>query len=271
MSVTVADKTIDAGGLAFHYREAGEGKTIVFLHGAGGAPPRGAGFVAMLGEHHRVLVPSRPGFDDTPVGSCKSLLDVVEAMARFIARAADGKVHLVAQSAGGAIGCWLAILHPELVESLVLSAPAAFAHRPAAPAGAVAAPPSMAEIEKRLYGDHPIWLTPPSEAERQQTARNAQANMGRFAAPEGNTDLLARLGEIKVPTLLICASDDRMIPAEAMRPYQQHIAGCVRIFIYGAAHEMPVCAVHQWVKLVGEFVDRGEYFVVNTDSTATAP
>ena len=257
MSVTVLDKTLDLDGIGLRYREAGEGKTIVFLHGAGGAPPRGASFVAMLGERHRVLVPSRPGFDETPVGSCKTMLDVVEVMAHFIARLGDGKAHLVAQSAGGAIGCWLAILHPELVEGLVLSAPAAFAgHRPGGP-------PSPEALEKLLYGAHPTWDAPPSEAEKLRIAKNARENMGRFTAPAGNGDLLARLAEIKVPTLLICGTEDGMIPAEAMLPYQQHIKGCIRIFIHGAAHEMPISAAHPWVRLVGEFVDRGEYFLVN--------
>jgi pimeloyl-ACP methyl ester carboxylesterase len=266
MSVTVLDKTLEIDGIGLRYREAGEGKTIVFLHGAGGAPPLSASFVTMLAERHRVLVPSRPGFDETPVGSCKTLLDVVETMAHFIARIGDGKVHLVAQSAGGAIGCWLPILHPELVESLVLSAPAAFAgHRPTG-----SAPPSMEAIEKLLYGPHPVWDAPPSEAERQRIARNARENMARFTAPAGNSDLLARLPEIKVPTLLICGTDDRMIPAEAMLPYQQHIRGCIRIFIHGAAHEMPISAAHSWVKLVGEFVDRGEYFLVNMGEPSRA-
>jgi 4,5:9,10-diseco-3-hydroxy-5,9,17-trioxoandrosta-1(10),2-diene-4-oate hydrolase len=259
MSVTVHDKAADIGGIRLHYREAGEGKTIVFLHGAGGAPPRGARFAEMLAERHRVLIPSRPGFDDTPAGDCKTLLDVVAVMASFIGQIAGGKAHVVAQSAGGAIGCWLAVLHPELVESLVLSAPAAFAHH-RAPAGAR---PSMAEIEHRLYGDEPGWTAPPTDEERQRIGRNAQTNMTRFSAPEGNSDLLARLGEIKMPCLLVCSTDDRIVPEEAMRPYQQAIPGCIRIFIHGAAHEMPISAAPQWVRLVSDFVDRGEYFVVN--------
>jgi len=266
MSVAITDEIFDREGLGIRYREGGTGKTIVFLHGAGGAPPRGASFVGMLGERHRVLIPSRPGFDETPVGACKTLLDVVETMARFIAGVGGGKVHLVAQSAGGAIGCWLAIRHPELVESLVLSAPAAFApHR--APGSA---PPAMEAIEKLLYGANPVWDAPPSEEERQRIARNARENMGRFAAPAGNTDLLERLPEIKVPTLLICGTDDRMIPIEAMAPFQQQIRGCIRIFIHGAAHEMPISAAHAWVKLVGEFVDRGEYFLVNMGASSHA-
>lgn len=259
MSVAIAGKTVEIDGIPIAYREAGRGKTIVFLHGAGGAPPQGASFVSMLGERHRLLLPSRPGFDETPVGHCETLLDVVAVMAQFIARLSDDKVHLVAQSAGGAIGCWLAVLHPKLVASLVLSAPAAFApHRTGGNAR-----PAADEIEKRLYGDHPLWDAPPSAAERQRIARNAQANMGRFAAPDDNADLRARLGEIKVPTLLLCAGDDRMIPDEAMQPYQEAIGSLIRIILYGAAHEMPIAAARPWVKLVGDFVDRGAYFPVN--------
>ncbi|HKT20837.1 MAG TPA: alpha/beta hydrolase [Stellaceae bacterium] len=260
MSQVIEEKAVELGGGPLYYREAGQGKTIVFLHGAGGAPPRGASFVAMLAERHRLIIPSRPGFDETPVGACKTLLDVVDRMAEFIQCVAPAKVHLVAQSAGGAIGCWLAIRHPALVESLVLSAPAAFAVRHGPPGGA---PPPMEAIEKRLYGDHPSWSEPPTEGERQRIARNARENMGRFSAPEGNSDLRARLSEIAVPTLLICATGDEMVPEAALEPYQESIPHCTRILIHGAAHEMPIAAAPQWVKLVADFVDRGEYFVVN--------
>ena len=253
--MTAARKIAELGGLPVHYIEAGQGKTIVFLHGAGGAPPEGASFVPMLAERHRLLIPSRPGFDETPVGSCASVADVVEAMAGFVRAVAGGKAHVVAQSAGGAIGCWLAILHPELVETLVLSAPAAFAlHR---------RPPAPAELAHILYGDEPAWSAPPSEAERQRIGKNAQANMARFPVPEGNPELLARLKDIAAPTLLVVATHDRLIPEEAMLPYQAQIPSCTRIFIHGAAHEMPIAAAKPWVRLVSAFVDRGEMFVVN--------
>ncbi len=264
MSVSILHKTAEVGGVPIAYLEAGEGKTILFLHGAGGAPPAGACFVSMLADRHRLLLPSRPGFDDTPVGSCRALGDVTEVMGAFIRSTSTEKVHVVAQSAGGVIGCWLAILYPDLVASLVLSAPAAFVPPHAGPGSAR---PSPAELEKLLYGDHPSWTTPPSAEERQRIAANAQANTNRFAAPAGNVDLLARLDAIAQPTLLICAGDDRLIPAEALRPYQQQIRGCHRIFVHGAAHEIPISAAGPWVKLVGEFVDRGEYFLVNMDSS----
>lgn len=270
--MSTTDKFIEAGGIKFQYREAAPnrendtGKIIVFLHGAGGQSPKSARFPAMLGERHRVLIPSRPGFDQTPIGDCKTQQDVAEAVANFIAAAAAGqKVHLVAQSAGGAIACWLTVLHPELVESLVLSAPAAFAVRHGPPGGSQGGggPPSLAEMAKRLYGENPAWDSAPTDEEKQQTGKNAQANMARFASPDANADLKARLAEINVPTLLLVAGADQMIPEEAMKLYQELIPHCTRIIVYGAAHELPISAATVWVKLVADFVDRGEYFVVN--------
>jgi pimeloyl-ACP methyl ester carboxylesterase len=118
-------------------------------------------------------------------------------------------------------------------------------------------------MAKRLYGDDPAWDSAPTEEEKQQTGKNAQANMARFASPDANADLKARLAEIKVPVLLLVAGADQMISEEAMKPYQELIPQCTRIIIYGAAHELPISAAQIWVKLVADFIDRGEYFVVN--------
>jgi pimeloyl-ACP methyl ester carboxylesterase len=119
------------------------------------------------------------------------------------------------------------------------------------------------EIEHILYGDTPAWSAPPTPSERQRIARNAQYNMHRFHAPDGNADLLRRLYEIAAPTLLLWATGERLLPAAAMLPYQERIPRCTRILIHGAAHELRIAAAPRWVRLVGDFVDRGEMFVVN--------
>jgi pimeloyl-ACP methyl ester carboxylesterase len=138
--------------------------------------------------------------------------------------------------------------------SLVLSAPAAFArpHRPPAPE----------DLARILYGDAPAWSAPPSPEERARIAKNAEANMRRFP-PGESAPLLDRLGEIAAPTLLLWGTGDRLLPEEAALPYQQRIPNCTRIMLYGAAHEMPIAACAPWVRLVADFVERGERFVVN--------
>ncbi|MGH7089302.1 MAG: alpha/beta fold hydrolase, partial [Stellaceae bacterium] len=190
-------RVVEIDGIPIHYLDAGGGPAILFLHGAGGAPPAGASFVSMLAARHRVLLPSRPGFDETRLGSCRSVEDVVRVVAGFVRAVADGPVHVVAQSAGGAVGSWLAILEPQLVQSLILSAPAAFA-----PHGT--RPPPREQLEEILYGPNPAWSAPPTDADRQRIARNAAGNIGRWTDADA-ARLLPRLGEIAAPALLLWA------------------------------------------------------------------
>ena len=108
MGNNAIEKVANLASQPIHYQEAGSGETVIFLHGAGGKPPRGASFVLMLAERHRLLIPSPPGFDETPIGACKTLIDVAEIVAEYIRNVAEAPVHTVAQSAGRAVGCWLA-------------------------------------------------------------------------------------------------------------------------------------------------------------------
>jgi pimeloyl-ACP methyl ester carboxylesterase len=64
-----------------------------------------------LAEGFRVLTPEQPPTD-------------ADALAEFIARSADGPVHVVAESSMAGVGCWLAIRFPNLVGRLVLARPA---------------------------------------------------------------------------------------------------------------------------------------------------
>jgi 3-oxoadipate enol-lactonase len=233
------------GGVPLHYRDEGAGPPLLYLHGVGGAPPAGAAFVPMLAARHRVLIPSRPGFDETPLGGCDRVEDVARILAGFIRDVVQGKAHVAAQSVGAVAGCWLAILHPELVATLVLSAPAAFGlERARWPASG----------PRIFYGDDPAWTAPPGAAERRRMARNFAANRERYSA-EDAAALADRLGEIAVPTLLIVAGGDQLLPKEAMRPYAA-IPRLERVTIEGAAHELPIAAAEPWVRRVEDFVAR---------------
>ncbi|HEU0073742.1 MAG TPA: alpha/beta hydrolase [Dehalococcoidia bacterium] len=258
--------TVDIDGGSIAYLETGTGEPLVYLHGAGGRPPAGATFVAELGRSFRVLLPSRPGFDESPAGRYETPRDAAEAVAAFVNKMAGRSAHVVAQSAGGAVGLWLAVLYPDLVASLVLSAPAAFAHRPAS-----AGPPARGpeELDRILYGDRPSWSSPPDDQEQARIRRNAAFNTQHFAG--SNDKLRERLGEIKAPVLVIWGTEDRMVPPENSKLYQEHIPHALRIFVYGAAHELPIAATTKWVALVTDFIQRGEFFVVNKGGRGNTP
>jgi pimeloyl-ACP methyl ester carboxylesterase len=248
--------TVDLpGGAHIEYLELGHGAPVVYFHGAGGVF-RNAAFVHALAERYRVLAPSRPGYDGS-TGSCDSAREEADVMAEFIRAVADGPVHLIAESAGGAAGCWLAILAPELVASLVLVAPTAFT-------GASHTPPlaSPQELELRLFGPSPAWSEPPGEADRDARQRNARANSAKAQAAHGNADLLERLGEITAPALVLWGTADEVVPPEAGQVYLRRIQNSYRILIYRAAHCLPVAACGQFVTLVKDFIERGDRFVV---------
>jgi pimeloyl-ACP methyl ester carboxylesterase len=115
--VTLAD------GAQLDYSELGTGQPLVYVPGAGGIPGDAA-FLPALAQRFRVLAPWRPEHDGSP-GTYGSAREEAELLAAFIRQVAGGPVHLIAESAGGAVGCWLAILQPALVSTLVLVAPSA--------------------------------------------------------------------------------------------------------------------------------------------------
>jgi pimeloyl-ACP methyl ester carboxylesterase len=263
----ISVKTVDIDGGSIAYLETGTGEPLLYLHGAGGRPPSGATFVPELGKQFRVLLPSRPGFDESPVGRCETVKDASEAMAAFIEQTAGRPVHVVAQSAGGAVGLWLAIQHPDLVANLVLSAPAAFAHRPSS-----GGPPGQrgpVDMDRMLYGDTPTWSSPPDQADQARIGRNAAFNMQRFGGP--NDELKERLGEVASPVLVLWGTEDSLLSPESSTIYQERIPRALRTFIYGAAHELPIAATAKWVALIADFIRRGEFYIVRDSGNQALP
>jgi pimeloyl-ACP methyl ester carboxylesterase len=242
-----------SSGAHIEYLETGSGAPVVYLHGAGGVF-RNAAFMPALGARYRVLAPSRPGYDGS-TGACASAREEGEVMAEFVREVAGGPVHLIAESAGGAPGCWLAVLEPKLVQSLILAAPAAFASTSAPPA-------SPDAIEQRLFGPTPAWSDLPTDADRAARQRNASANAARVRPADRNAELLEHLSEISAPTLVVWGTADEHIPPESGQLFVQRIPNSYRMLIYGAAHSLPVAACRQFVALTTDFIERGDRFVV---------
>lgn len=245
-----------ASGARIEYRELGTGTPVVYFHGAGGVF-RNAAFMPALARQYRVIAPSRPGYDGS-TGTCSNARDEAEVMGEFIRKVVGGAVHLIAESAGGAAGCWLAVLEPSLVQSLVLVAPAAFAGA----SHAAPPPPSPEAMELRLFGANPAWSDPPTDADRASRRHNSAANAAKLRSPDANADLLARLSEITAPSLVLWGTADEVIPSESGQLYVQRIPNSYRILIYGAAHALPVSACSKFVELATDFIERGDRFVV---------
>jgi pimeloyl-ACP methyl ester carboxylesterase len=110
----------EAGGFRIRYRQAGNGHPIIWLHEDGGL--RLSPSHALLAQTFRVVALELP--EKRPSGSSEDLARHVNAA---VAALGIERYSVLGTSFGSMVALWMAILRPESVEAIVLSAPAATA------------------------------------------------------------------------------------------------------------------------------------------------
>lgn len=114
---------MEIGGCRLRIMRGGEGPTMLFLHGAGGAPVW-TPFMQNLSERFHLVVPEHPGFggSDTP-SWLTSVSDLAYFYLDFIAVLGLEPVHLVGNSLGGWIALEIAIRDAARLRTLSLISP----------------------------------------------------------------------------------------------------------------------------------------------------
>ena len=237
------------------YFVAGAGHHVVYLHPAAGM--RISRPLRRLVERFRVWAPVVPGFDGTP---CHDGVDSMPALADLLAafieagpgRAAD----IVGSSLGGWLGAWLAVRHPDLVEHLVLAAPAGFR--------AADAPPLSFEpdiMRAQLYA-HPERV-PPDDKPPEMRQANAEAVARYGLGGSHDAALQARVAEIACQTLILHGTLDVRVPASGVQMLKARIPNSQLVYVYDAAHSLELDQPERVGALIEDFLVRGEAFIVN--------
>ena len=197
------------------YRDAGVGKTLLFLHGAGGADSV-LPFLQSLLPDYRLLVPDHPGFgrSDDPAWLA-DMHDLAFAYLDFLDTLDLRQVHIVATSLGGWLAMELAIRSCVRLASVTLIAPAGvdpgqiplgdlFAWSPEQRVRNLVADPGLADK----------ILSRPLTAEQQQVAaRNWRSTSKLAGEPRWvNRQLPTWLHRINVPTQILWGEQDRLFP-----------------------------------------------------------
>ena len=120
-----AGQTIDAGGVATHYHDAGAGDPVLLLHGSGPGVSAWANWqhnIPALAQRYRVIAPDIVGFGYTerPADVYYSLDTWVEHIWAFLDALGIEKTSLVGNSLGGRIGLAMAGQHPGRLDKMVL-------------------------------------------------------------------------------------------------------------------------------------------------------
>jgi pimeloyl-ACP methyl ester carboxylesterase len=241
--------------------EAGEGRPLVFLHGAGGLSEDSPFLAALAGRWH-VFAPLLPGYGDSEgAEGLRDMLDVTLHSFDVLDALGLDRPILVGHSLGGMIAAEMAAVAPREVERLSLIAPA----------GLWLDEHPVPDLFSKLPHELPALLFhDPVFGERLMSAgadfddpkfleafiiRNTRqlAMAGKILFPIPDRGLAERLYRIRAKTVLIWGESDRVIPPAYGDAFCRGIAGAELIRVASAGHmvivEQPAAVVGALTRL----------------------
>ncbi len=259
---------IDIGDAEIYYEELGSGPPLLLVPGLGGGGAWWQHQVEAFSAHFRVIIHDHRGCGQSTHSPIRYSVD---QMASDTIKLMDGlgieAAHYAGHSTGGAIGQTIAQDHPERLDSLVLSATWA---------GSDAYFRRSFETRKEILQNLGIesytrasmlLLLPPwwvaendAEIDRQARARAAENPSLDIIASRIDAimafDRRARLGEISLPTLVICARDDSVTPIHLSDELARDIPGAELVTLERGGHYSPSILPEQFNEPVLEFLRR---------------
>ena len=206
---------LQVGDLEVAYRRKGSGEPVVFLHGAG-STRMWLPFYERLSQSVDLIAPEHPGFGDTEFPEwLDGFDDLVLHYRAFFDELALERLHLVGFSLGGWIAAELAIFYPERLKSLTLITPAGL-HLPETPLVDIFAMPPE-QIPDLLFNGNVTpfvdYLPDPTSLDDIVHAFGEMGTLARLIwSPRFDPKFERRLPSVRVPTLVVGAEDDWLVP-----------------------------------------------------------
>lgn len=227
---------------------------IIFVHGAGGSADLWRYQVGHLSKKHKAIALDLPGHGALG-GKGETTVD---GYAEYVKKEMDelsiGSAVLAGHSMGGAVVMSIALKYPERCKALVLVGTGAKLRVAPMIFRTIKLSYTIAvkTMSKILFSSKP----PPgilSWVEEETKKASAETLIGDFTACD-KFDIMNRIGEIKVPTLVICGREDQMTPVKYSEYLKEHIGNSSLHVIEGAGHMVTVekpDEVNRWIE---EFV-----------------
>jgi pimeloyl-ACP methyl ester carboxylesterase len=250
------NETIRVAGCSVNMMRGGKGPPLLFLHGAGGAPVW-LPFMALLSEHHDVIVPDHPGFgrSETP-DWLDQLSDLAYFYLDFIEALGLEQVHLVGHSLGGWISAEIAVRSTRRLRTLTLAS-AAGVHVNGVPKGDIFVW-SQEERIRNLFVDQRLaeqrLAQPMTEEQTDIGIKNELTTADLAWQPRFHDPQLRKwLHRIDVPTLVVWGDSDKIFPKAYGEAYHQLIKGSRLQVLPACGHLPQVEKADDFVGLVRRF------------------
>lgn len=245
--------------------KAGSGPAVVLIHGTGADAESNWGpLIATLSSRYTVLAPNLPGAGDTPAPIARLELNELAAQvgATISAHGIVEGFHLVGHSLGAVVAAAVAAGQPEQVRSLLLHAGWATT----GPREAL-----MFDLWSRLLRTDPGLLARQLVLDAMSPALLHNADSAQLADMvagftsmldtrilgqielDGRIDVARQLPGVRAETLVLCSTDDRIIPPPLQRALAELIH-CAAFREVAGGHGLPFenpvaffAAVSEWV------------------------
>ena len=221
------EKKIQLSSGELTYFHAGQGRPLLYLHPAGGV--RRSKVLAGLADSFSLHVPVIPGWEGTAFHEgLTSRHRLSQLVAEFARKLIGERTDVMGWSFGGAVALWLALEHPQLVDHLVLECPG----------GLCSIDPKIKRVNRAL--------------------------LEHYGAEDGKDEaLVARVGEVAHPTLIIQGTHDGTIPEPSARWLKGQLRKAYLVYVWGAGHDLEVDAPERVLDLARRFLEHSDAFMVN--------
>ena len=222
------EKEILIQGIKTNYKIAGEGPAILVLHGWGGSSDSWRRVQETLSQKgYLVIVPDFPGFGKsvTPKEPW-SLQNYTNFILNLIQQLKLENFYLIGHSFGGRIAIKFATQYPEKIKKLILCDSAGIKPKPglktriiywsARIGNAVFSPKHLQRFKDSARNLFYIFL-------RNRDYVKANGTMKETIKKVINEDLLEDLSKIKIKTLIVWGSQDKMVPLKYARVIKQKV------------------------------------------------
>lgn len=237
---------VESNGARFHCRVDGDGPWVMLSHGLATDLTMWDELTDALKGRYRVLRYDARGHGDTPATDGDYTLATLAADAAGILKALGvGRAHFCGLSMGGMVGQGLMLDHPGLLKCAVIADSrhtttpeftAAWLQRAeAVRKGGIEA--VVASTVERWSSEGLAERAPGVVARMERMVRRtSDGGYCGCAAALAHLNYGPRLGQIDVPTLLICGSEDHGAPPENTRQMKAMIRGSRFLEIPNAGH-----------------------------------
>ncbi len=255
------EKDATVFGYKLHYRDAGQGPTVILLHGLGGDGSRWTSTMNALAGDFRVIALDQIGFgeSDKPLVNYNHGL-LAEFLVEFIRTIEVPKASIIGHSMGAFVGMYAAAHHPDKVDRLVL-----------VDGGSLDTPPRSPHLiqiqngttlaETREYFELMFYdkSRVTDQLVRDNYMRRLRVSYTISRMQEARVKGLAKITEqqaagVKSPTLILWGEHDALLPPSDAEKLDRVLPNSRAVVIEKSGHIPQIEQPEKFNRLVREFL-----------------